>query len=486
MYARVTPTLAAGLAAAYTVLLTPGCATFNGTVSEPRLDLPNPDLAQALAHYGQGLLHEGESDRRSDEAREQFLLAADLDPARHRLHTRIAVAALMADDPDSAIAALTRSCRENPAEVQPRIDLAKAYAITGQAELALQHYEKASRLQPGNPLIYVETARLAFEAKRDDLAVRMLDNGFRNADNTAPVLAYCYSQATTFVKQEAVERSIPCFRLVADNTPAKKREFYHLLAELYEKLGEPDEAIRYLKLAIALDPPLPHSCVKLAFLYLKKGEPHKAIRVLRDADRRQPNNPAILFALAYVSTARGRPLEAVAVYDRLAAIVSESDKQKLTPSFYLHHGMACEQAGLIDRAGAIFEECIDLYPDTHEVLNYLAYMWAEKSIELAKALRHINSALGLAPDNGAYIDTRGWIYYKLEQYTAALEDLMRAAELIPDDPVILEHIADTLTALGREDEAVEYLNRSLQHDPESTSVNEKPIRSGIDPSMPKE
>ena len=69
-----------------------------------------------------------------------------------------------------------------------------------------------------------------------------------------------------------------------------------------------------------------------------------------------------------------------------AAKKKEEEKYKLPAIFYLQFGAACESIGQIGRAEQIFKKCIELYPDSHQVLNYLAYMLAEQGIKLDQAL----------------------------------------------------------------------------------------------------
>ncbi len=105
---------------------------------------------------------------------------------------------------------------------------------------------------------------------------------------------------------------------------------------------------------------------------------------------------------------------------------------------------------------------VDRWPEAEEVLlgilesqadhaaslNYLAYTWAEQGRNLDRALSMVQTALEQDPDNGAYLDTLGWIYFKLERYQEARPLLERAAAMVPGDAVILEHLGDLYRALG--------------------------------------
>ena len=94
-------------------------------------------------------------------------------------------------------------------------------------------------------------------------------------------------------------------------------------------------------------------------------------------------------------------------------------------------------------------------------LNYLGYMWAEKGENLDEALAMVQRALELEPDSAAYIDSLGWIYFRQGDYRQALEQLDRAARLLPRDGTVQEHLGDVQRALGNVGEARTAYERAL-------------------------
>jgi tetratricopeptide (TPR) repeat protein len=137
----------------------------------------------------------------------------------------------------------------------------------------------------------------------------------------------------------------------------------------------------------------------------------------------------------------------------------------LNEEYYFDLAAAYERAGDLEKSMALFAQIIKEHPNHHPSLNYLAYMWAERAENLDSALDYVKRALVLDPENGAYLDTLGWIYYQQQAYKAAYRELLRAAEVIPDDPVVTEHLGDVLMQLGRPWEARAYYRISLSLDP---------------------
>jgi len=107
-----------------------------------------------------------------------------------------------------------------------------------------------------------------------------------------------------------------------------------------------------------------------------------------------------------------------------------------------------------------------------EALNFVAYHYAEKGTELELALSQAQQALA-AKKTGYIIDTLGWIYYKMGRYQESREQLEEATSLLPEDPVILEHLGDLYRALTLWEQAGAAYRKSLGLDPLAAGVQEK-------------
>ena len=143
-----------------------------------------------------------------------------------------------------------------------------------------------------------------------------------------------------------------------------------------------------------------------------------------------------LLAMAAVYEAQKKPELAIEQYEEYSKI----DKGNALVHFYL--GALYERAGNKKKAEDFFREAIRLNPDISEPYNYLGYMFAEEGRNLDEALKLVEKALEIAPDNGAYIDSLGWAYFKLKEYEQAEFYLKKAVQKLPDDPVINDHLGD--------------------------------------------
>ena len=106
-------------------------------------------------------------------------------------------------------------------------------------------------------------------------------------------------------------------------------------------------------------------------------------------------------------------------------------------------------------------------PTNAETLNYLAYLYAEEGINLEESLEMAVKAVELEPTNGAYQDTLGWIYFKLNRLDDAQTTLERAVTLVADDPVIQEHMGEVYSRKKLYDKARAAWQKVLELDPNS-------------------
>jgi tetratricopeptide (TPR) repeat protein len=100
-------------------------------------------------------------------------------------------------------------------------------------------------------------------------------------------------------------------------------------------------------------------------------------------------------------------------------------------------------------------------PDDPAILNFIAYTWVEQKTNLDQAEKYLNRALEIDPENGAIIDSMGWLYFQKGDYQEALKWIKRAQEKIPDDPEILLHLGQIYLKLGNRKKSASLLEQAL-------------------------
>ncbi len=148
-------------------------------------------------------------------------------------------------------------------------------------------------------------------------------------------------------------------------------------------------------------------------------------------------------------------------------IATTNDPTRLDFAFYFQLGLACsELPNFRMEAEQHLQKALTLAPKgaQDEVQNALGYLWADQGIRLPEARTLIEAAVAAAPENPAYLDSLGWVLFKLSELEAAVKPLERAVELMKKepDPTLLDHLADVLAALGRWAPAREYWEQALK------------------------
>lgn len=98
-----------------------------------------------------------------------------------------------------------------------------------------------------------------------------------------------------------------------------------------------------------------------------------------------------------------------------------------------------------------------------EIYNSLGYIFADHGYKLQDALRYIQKAVELDPDNGAIADSYAWVLFRLKRFEEAKKEILRAIELLGDDldSTITDHAGDIFFELGDRDEARKYWEQAL-------------------------
>ena len=122
------------------------------------------------------------------------------------------------------------------------------------------------------------------------------------------------------------------------------------------------------------------------------------------------------------------------------------------PDLLYDKAMLAERLKKLDVLEATLTRVIELRPDHPHAYNALGYSWAERNIRLVEARQLIVRALELAPRDPFILDSLGWVMFRLGEPKAALVHLEDAYRQRPD-PEIAAHIGEVLWSLGRHEEA---------------------------------
>jgi tetratricopeptide (TPR) repeat protein len=292
-----------------------------------------------------------------------------------------------------------------------------------------------------------------------------------NQNSVREKLAYSYLQSEQRLK------AIEVLEAMIKRNPAQAYA-YEMLAKIYEDEKQYDRAVVNYEQALLLNPNQPGSYERMAEIFaVQLKKPEKAIEVLNDARRRFPDLPGFGYLLARTLSLAKRHTEALAAFDMTRLEAEQNQESLLNGGFYFEWGAAAEQAGQYEKSAELFRKCLKI-EDRPEVIaqasNYLGYMWVDRNENLEEAGQLIQRALSLAPNNGAYLDSLGWYYYRVGKFDKALIELLRAVENTePADATVFDHLAETYAKLKNEQQAMNFWQKALSLDPGNDKITAK-------------
>ena len=405
---------------------------------------------------------------RPADALKAYLRAAERPPVIVAVYQ--AVVRILAEDRRTAEALplLVRARSSFTAEPGPLLEIVDLYRVIGAADPKLQPQTQAAALEvlaqvralkpedPGISLRLADRYVQLGQAEQSEAVLRELQE--RSPRNSAAVsrLAELYLRSGRIPE---ASRQLESLRKI---DPANPVTYYFLgVVALQEKQFE--RARNHFERAVLLNPALEPAQTDLAVALLSLNRPEDAVAVLDRARKEVPPS----FRLEYLSGVARSQLkrfdQALEAYSAAETLGATNQPPLTDHRFYFQVGALLERKGDEARCIEYLEKSLELKPDYDEALNHLGYLWAEKGKNLPRARAMIEQALQAEPENPAYMDSMGWVLFKLGRYPEALEWLTQARQRLTEpDATVLDHLGDAAAALGRWDLAREAWAASLK------------------------
>lgn len=375
---------------------------------------------------------------------------------------------------DSAIVQLERMIEFDPSNIGALQTLSQFYLEQDDTANALATLERALEINPEDDETIVSLADLYIRENNweqaSELITRVISSKNTSAITKVELAQYVFNRmhrdpeneplrtATETVIQKVVE-SEPDFGFV-----------FALAAEYYQFAGNDEKLLEMLVETNRLLPENEPAWRQRIQLYLINDEFDKAIETGKLADEVIPDDAIVLFLVANAWLLKKEPENALEWLERASSLPAE---RSFRSNIFTLLGDTNSQLKNWEKADNAYEQSLRLNPANDIALNNFAYYLSTRSHRLDEALEMSKKALAAEPENAAYLDTKGWIYFKLGDYHKALEFIQASVDTGNASAVVHEHLGDVYERLGDMQNARKWWQKALEMDGTKTHIIEK-------------
>lgn len=377
--------------------------------------------------------------------------------------------------------------RKNPDDKRAQSLLANAHAAAGDTVLAKDAYRRVLEIDRSDAEAPVQLARLLAEEGDEKAAMEVMERRTKVAP--ADVRAARIYIALLVNDGDFRDARREAERVAA--LPEQEPVGNYLLGGVYAADGKDKEAAEYFAKSLAAVPSAREPLQGLVGSLIRLDRTDEAVQYLEDLTVKYPDN---LFAKTLLGQVLAGSGDAVAAEQVLEATLESNegwlpgytalagmqggdinaqidiykrglDAMPGNQEMALLLGTAYERSGQVDDAIAAYEEILTVNPDAVAVANNLAALLADYRKDEASLQRALElSAQFENSDNPAFLDTLGWVYYRLGEYEKAVPLLKKSVDAAPRVPVLRYHLGMAYIATGKPTLGKRELEQALENE----------------------
>jgi len=331
---------------------------------------------------------------------------------------------------------------------------------------ALALLNRASQLQPSNPLLRLRLADDFASLGESGKAAKIYLELLKQLPDVPLVRERVHAKlAGIYLRDSDHQRATEQLKALVQEDPTNPQAYYYLGFLAYTD-KKPEEAADYFSKTLLLSPDFEQAYYDLALAQISLNKADEALATLDKARKKFSQSFPLELWTGLAYSRQKNYAEALKHFTAAEVIARATDPSRLNEDFYFQLGAAYERTGDLVTAEQYFDKCLRLAPNSAEAQNYLGYMWAEHGIKLDKARELIEKAVKTEPKNAAYLDSLGWVLFKLNQPQEALKYELKAVELSSEpDATVYDHLGDIYAALNQTAKAREAWTKSLSLEP---------------------
>lgn len=359
---------------------------------------------------------------------------------------------------DAAIAAFNETLEQNSKLLEPRFELLRLYEARStseneeDSERIIELYQQILENDPGNVRATLGLGYFYHRIGKTEASSNLLtDLGARSLSDQQVIRTLVQH----YLEQKRFDASIIVVTGMLEGAP-KSSELNYLAGLAHEGTERSEKALAFFEKVQPGSLFYSNVAIHIAFIYQDMEKIEKAIAHMEKVRREDPENAEFALYLGSFYEQADRYADGEKVL--LEGLALEPNN----PRLHFRLGVVYDKWDRKEKCIASMKRVIELDPKHANALNYLGYTYADLGKNLEQAEAYIKKALALRPDDGYITDSLGWVFFRKGDYAQALKHLMRASQLVPEDPVIQEHVGDAYRELEKHEDALEYYRRSLE------------------------
>ncbi len=409
-----------------------------------------------------------------DEAAESVQGLLDIDPSNIALQ-KLAIDFYMRNGyNDDALGMLNEIIESNPDDLEAREKKAQIYINENNWEAAAQEYKYILE-QPNVPLEAKVAIGASYFAKSfsDSTALPIAKELFQSIDKDTTNWQVKLYLGAIALSERNDSLAIENFKYVTENA-SWNVESWVRLGGLYFDNQRYEEAEKIMNEAVVL---FPNEFAVNLILGLSLAQQNKTKQSIQYLEKAIELNPSDVNALSAYGFALGQLNE----NEKAAEYISRAlrmDPNNLNLLGQL--GLIYNNLNMMTESDSLYEAALEIDPQNALINNNYAYSLSERDLQLDRALEMIKIAIDADSTNSSYLDTYGWIFFKLGDYDKAYYYIMKAIEIDNEQNAeVLEHLGDVLYMQGKTKKAVEYWQKALDLDSSNETLIKKVATGAI-------
>lgn len=358
-----------------------------------------------------------------------------------------------------AIKQLESVIAKAPAENRAYITLAEIHSAMKNYKKAMSILDQAEKRFPNDPVIWLSRADVYAKQGNEEKAYQHLEKAFRSTELELEAKAsviYAAAEEEKNISPQSLARLADLLVEVAPREP----QTHAIRGDIYNANGDLATARESFKKALEINMYLEPVWIQLLQIELQLGLFDEVAENGAQAISLFPDRPIILFFTGSGYLANKKPAEARKYFEQ-ALNNADQENKLLLSQLYGALGDTYHALDMHAESDVAYDEAIEMDDTNAYAMNNYAYYLAVRKEHLDKAEKLISRAVELMPNQGNNEDTYAWVLFQQGRYDEALVWMERSLENTEEpSEVLYEHLGDILAKLGRIEEAVGYWEKA--------------------------